>query len=173
MSCWQWRTFCVTNFVPAKILFCILVVSFDFYFTYLVELSLTPVLSFLCATSVRFSLLIGWHSNRVIWWLPFFSRVALRASRAEVWTLVAFDTSRDCRKSDRPTNYLTTRTTYLIARLAYMFARLTYLFAGPSIWSIDRSTKFSLWNTCWATALRGPHELLVAVYINSELCWNG
>ena len=27
-----------------------------------------------------------------------------------------------------------------------------------------------VWNTCWATALRAPHELFVTIYINSALC---
>jgi len=45
--------------------------SFHFYFTCEVELSVVPVLSFSCATHVRLSMLIGWHSNRVICWLPF------------------------------------------------------------------------------------------------------
>ena len=43
----------------------------SFYFTCEVELSVAPVPSFLRATRVRLSMLIGWHCNRVIWWVPF------------------------------------------------------------------------------------------------------
>jgi len=105
--------------VPAKGLFRILfATSFHFYFTCEVHLSVVPTfVPVLCAARVRLSMLIGWHSNRVIWWLPFFSRVALWASRAEVWVLFAYDASRDCRKSDWPTNSSVCRTKHLINRL--------------------------------------------------------
>ena len=52
-----------------------------------------------------------------------FTIVALWASRDEVWSFFAFDTSRNCRKSDCPTKYL--------------IARSTYLIPGLSIWLID------------------------------------
>jgi len=85
--------------------------------------------------------------------VAFFSRVALWACRAEVCVFFAFDTSRDCRKSDCPTNLSDWPT--------------NYLFAVLNIWLIDY---VSLWSTCWATALRGLHGLRCGFYINSELC---
>ena len=98
------------------------------------------MLSFLCATCVRLSWLTGWHSNCVIWTLPFFSRVVLWASRTEVWAFLGRIRAVTVEK-------LTARLTYLVDRLTLACEVLAELVR------------------CVACMNCG-----VTVYINSELC---
>jgi len=69
---------------------------------------------------------VGWLTfqpgNLVV---AFFSRVALWASRAEVWVLFALDTSRDCRKSDCLTDLSDCPTNLCVCRNKHLINRLT------------------------------------------------
>jgi len=100
------------------------------------------VLSSSCDTRVLLSMLIGWHSNRVVLWLPF-----SRELHCE-------------RVGPRCESFLRLIRAVTVGNLT---TRLTVwlpdeLFCLPQ-WASDWSTNFSLWSTCWATALSGLHEL--------------
>ena len=135
----------------------------SFYSTCEVELLVVPVLSFSRATRVRISMLIGWHSNRAIRWLPF-SR-EWRCERVGP----RYESFLHLIRAVIVGN-LTARRTHLTTRLTlWLHDELIwlpdYLFSVLKIW-----LNFSSWSTCWATALRGLHELRCGFYINSELC---
>ena len=124
----------------------------SFYSTCEVELLVVPVLSFSRATRVRISMLIGWHSNRAIRWLPF-SR-EWRCERVGP----RYESFLHLIRAVIVGN-LTARRTHLTTRLTlWLHDELIwlpdYLFSVQKIW-----LNFSSWSTCWATALRGLQEL--------------